>query len=60
MVVNSVFTKALYVDFPPTAPSEQFLRAIWDAASQVAVFILIQMKLNLQHSSCASFFSRQL
>ena len=28
MVLNSVFTKTLYIDFPPTAPLEQFLRAI--------------------------------
>ena len=58
MVLNSYFTKTLYIDFPPTAALEQSLRAIWDAASQAAVLILPQIKLNSQFSSCTSFFSR--
>ena len=40
----------------PTATLEQSLRAIWDAASQAAVLILPQIKLNSQLSSCTSFF----
>ena len=44
----------------PTAALEQSLRAIWDAASQAAVLILPQIKLNSQLSSCTSFFSWQL
>ena len=40
----------------PTAALEQPLRAIWDAASQAAVLILPQIKLNSQLSSCTSFF----
>ena len=44
----------------PTAALEQWLRAIWDAASQAAIFILPQIKLNSQLSSCPSFFSRQV
>ena len=39
----------------PTATLEQALRAIWDAASQAAVLILPQIKLNSQLSSCTSF-----
>ena len=41
----------------PTAALEQSLRAVWDAASQAAVLILPQIKLNSQLSSCTSFFS---
>ena len=44
----------------PTALLEQCLRAIWDAASQAAVFILPRIKLNSQLSSCTSFFSWQV
>ena len=44
----------MYLPFH-TAAVEQSLRAAWDAASQAAVLILPQMKLNLQLSSCASF-----
>ena len=39
-----------------TAALEQSLGAIWDAASQAAVLILPQIKLNSQLSSCTSFF----
>ena len=42
----------------PTAALEQTLRAIGDAASQAAVLILPQIKLNSQLSSCTSFFSQ--
>ena len=42
----------------PTAALEQSFRAIWDAASQAAVLILPQIKLNSQLSSCTSFFSQ--
>ena len=60
MALISPFTKALYFDFFPTAALEQSLRAIWDAASQAAVLILPQIKLNSQLSSCTScFFSWQ-
>ena len=38
-----------------TASLEQYLRAIWGAASQAAVVILPQIKLNSQLSSCFSF-----
>ena len=55
MVLNSPFTKTLYIDFPPLAALEQSLRAIWDAASRAAVLILPQIKLNSQLSSCTSF-----
>ena len=55
MVLNSPFTKILYVDRPPTAPLEQSLRAICGAASWAAVLILPQIKLNSQLSHCASF-----
>ena len=41
-------------DLPPTSP-EQFLKAIWNAASQVIVLILHQIKLNPQLSHCAFF-----
>ena len=44
----------------PTAPLEQSLRAIWDTASQAAVLILPQIKLNSQLLSYTSFFSQQL
>ena len=40
MVLNSPFTKTYLLS--PTAALEQSLRAIWDAASQAAVFILPQ------------------
>ena len=44
----------------PTAALEQSLRALWDAGPRVAVFILPQIKLNSQLSSCtSSFFSWQ-
>ena len=52
-VLNSVFTKTLYIDFPPTSPLEQFLRAIWGAASRDIVLTLPQIKLNWQFSCCA-------
>ena len=39
----------------PTATLEQSLRGIWDTASQAAVLILPQIKLNLQLSSYTSF-----
>ena len=40
--------------FPsPTATLGQSLRAIWDAASQAATFILFQIKFNSKLSSCA-------
>ena len=55
MVLNSPFTKILYVDRPPTAPLEQSLRAICGAASWAAVLILPQIKLNSQLSHWASF-----
>ena len=43
----SPFTKITYIQiFPPTS-SEQFLRAIWNAASQAIVLILPQIKLFL-------------
>ena len=48
MALNSSFTETLYFDFPPTATLEQSLRAIRDAASQGAVLILPQIKLNSQ------------
>ena len=48
-----------YILTSPTAALEQSLRAIWEAASQAAVFILPQTKLNSQLSSCTSFFSQQ-
>ena len=41
--------------FSPTATLEQSLRAISDAASQTAVLILPQIKLNSQLSNCTSF-----
>ena len=44
----------------PTAALEQWLRAIWDSASQAAIFIWPQIKLNSQLSSCPSFFSQQV
>ena len=43
-----------------TAALEQSLRAIWDAASQAAVLILPQIKLNSQLSSCTSFLVDRL
>ena len=42
----------------PTSALEQSLRAIWDAASGAAVLILPQI--NLQLSSCTSFFADNL
>ena len=57
--INSPFTKTIRIDLPMAA-LEQSLRAIWDAASQAAVLILPQIKLNSQLSSCTSFFSQQL
>ena len=57
MVLNSPFTKTLYIDLSPSASLEQSLRA--GAASQAAVLILPPIKLNSQLSNCASFFSRQ-
>ena len=44
----------------PTAALEQWLRAIWDSASQAAIFIWPQIKLNSQLSSCPSFFSQHV
>ena len=43
----------------PTAALEQSLGAVWDAASQAAVLIFPQIKLNSQLPSCTSFFSWQ-
>ena len=51
MALNTPFTKTLYTEFP--------LQLLWDAASQAAVLILAQIKLNSQLSSCTSFFSWQ-
>ena len=45
-----------YTDLPPTY-LEQFLRAIWGAASRDIVLTLPQIKLNWQLSSCTSFFN---
>ena len=64
MVLNFLFTKTLYIDLAPShsphphptpAALEQSPRVIWDAASQTALLILPQIKLNLQLSSCAFF-----
>ena len=43
----------------PSTSSEQFLRAIWGSVSWAAVFILPQIKLNLQLSRCAFLKSWQ-
>ena len=56
MVLNSPFTKTLYIDLP-SLPFWSSLRAIWGAASQAAVLILPQIKLNSQLSSCTSVLS---
>ena len=45
----------IYCSSPSTC-SEQFLRAIWGSVSWGAVFILPQIKLNLQLSRCGHFF----
>ena len=55
MILNSPFTKTLYIDFPPLAALEQSLRAIWDAASRAAVLILPQIKLSSQLTRCVFF-----
>ena len=55
MVLNSPFTKTLYIDFPPLL--------LWSSLSELsemlppraAVLILPQIKLNSQLSSCTSF-----
>ena len=44
-----------YILTSPHAALEQSLRAIWDAASQAAVLIWPQIKLNSQLWSCTSF-----
>ena len=54
MVLNPPSPKPYILTFPHCR-LEQFLRAIWDAASQATVFILPQIKLNLQLSSYTSF-----
>ena len=51
------FTKILYIDLPPGYLFGAFSRAIWGAVSQAAVPTLLQIKLNLQLSHCASYFS---
>ena len=50
------FRQNLIYRLSPTAALEQSLRAIWDAVSGAAVLILLQIKLNLQLSSCTFFF----
>ena len=64
MVLNSPFTKTSYIDVSPL-PFWSSLRPIWDTASQAAVHILPQVKLNSQLSNYSFFFfffflSRQL
>ena len=46
MVLNSPFTKTLYIDFSPL-PLWSSFSAIWDAVSWAAVLILLQIKFNL-------------
>ena len=55
MVLNSTFTRTLYIDLPPTDSLKQSLRGIWGAVSQPAVLTLPQIELNLWLSSCTSF-----
>ena len=56
MVLNSSFTKTLFIVFPPLQSLEQSLRAIWDAASRAAVLILLQIKLKLTTLKLYIFF----
>ena len=55
MVLNSPFTKTSYIDVSPL-PFWSSLRPIWDTASQAAVHILPQVKLNSQLSNYSFFF----
>ena len=48
--------KLLYNLAPPLTSCEQFLRAIWNAASGAAVLVLPQIKLNLQLSHRVTIF----
>ena len=59
MVLNSPFTKTLYIAFPPLPlwSSLSELSEMLSAASRAADLILPQIKLNSQLSSCTSFFS---
>ena len=52
----SPFTKITYILSSPHYLLKQFLRAIWGAVSQATVFILAQIKLNLQLLCRAIFF----
>ena len=56
----SPFTKITYMLSIPSTSLEQFLRAIWGTISLAAVFILLQIKLNLQFLHRAFFKSRHL
>ena len=53
--IYSPFTKITHILTFPHTSLEKFLRALWDAVSQVIVHILPQIKLSSQLSCCAFY-----